>query len=156
MKKLTEMNAKELYKLAQEKEIPNRSKMRKAELIEALKPFFVKVTKEVTKKVSQSALAKQFAKARKQTKNSREAYQKLNLQFFADKTEVTKEYSQIRNEMKKKRSKKHWNKNDLQLIMEAKKKDSWEKVYKSELYNKHAGEYCSLMEVLNGVDRIVY
>ncbi|MCY8549329.1 Rho termination factor N-terminal domain-containing protein [Bacillus haynesii] len=156
MKKLTEMNAKELYKLAQEKEIPNRSKMRKAELIEALKPFFAKVTKEVTKKVSQSVLAKQFAKARKQAKNSREAYQNLNLQFFADKTEVTKEYSQIRNEMKKKRSKKHWNKNDLQLIMEAKKKDSWEKVYKSELYKKHSGEYCSLIEVLNGVDRIIY
>lgn len=152
MKKLTEMNTKELYKLAQEKEIPNRSKMRKAELIEALKPFFTKVSK----KVSQSVLAKQFAKARKQTKNSREAFQKLNLQFFGEKTEVTKTYQQIRNEMKKHRSKKHWIKNDLQLIMEAKKNDNWKKVYESELYKKYSGEYCSLLQVLQNVEKVVY
>ncbi|MEE5180994.1 Rho termination factor N-terminal domain-containing protein [Bacillus subtilis] len=65
--KLTEMTAKELYKLAQEKEIPNRSKMRKEDLIKVLSKFV---------KVDQSEKAKQFIQKKKK-KNS--AYSFLNL-----------------------------------------------------------------------------
>ncbi|MGV4321285.1 Rho termination factor N-terminal domain-containing protein [Bacillus mojavensis] len=82
--KLNEMNTKELYKIAQEKNIPNRSKMRKAELIEALKPFF--------KKVSQYELAKNFIQNHK-NKNNRQTFQPLrlkNLQFFASRQTETK------------------------------------------------------------------
>ncbi|MCR4362149.1 Rho termination factor N-terminal domain-containing protein [Bacillus subtilis] len=65
--KLTEMTAKELYKLAQEKEIPNRSKMRKEDLLKALSKFV---------KVDQSEKAKEFIQKKKK-KNS--AYSFLNL-----------------------------------------------------------------------------
>ncbi|QPK89757.1 Rho termination factor N-terminal domain-containing protein [Bacillus velezensis] len=91
--KLNEMKTKELYKIAQEKNIPNRSKMKKAELIEALKPFF--------KKVSQYELAKNFIQNHK-NKNNRQTFQPLklkNLQFFASKQTETK--NNYRNYIKK-------------------------------------------------------
>ncbi|MGD1416601.1 hypothetical protein P9294_gp117 [Bacillus phage FADO] len=65
--KLTEMTAKELYKLAQEKEIPNRSKMRKEDLLKALSKFV---------KVDQSEKAKEFIQKKKKKNN---AYSFLNL-----------------------------------------------------------------------------
>lgn len=67
-----------------------------------------------------------------------------------------KTYLQIKNEMEKQRERKHWSKKDLEMIIKAQKTGDWSDVHKSKLYNNYSGEYCSLLEVLNGVERVIY
>lgn len=57
-------------------------------------------------------------------------------------------HAEIRERMKKKRLKKHFTKKDVMGIIEASKVQDWKAVHESKLYNKHSGDYCSLLEVL--------
>ncbi|HDR3499601.1 TPA: hypothetical protein QCN48_005059 [Bacillus toyonensis] len=68
---------------------------------------------------------------------------------------MTKTYQEIVSEMKKHRSEKHWSKQDLKRIVEAQNTGDWSPVQESKLYNKYSGEYCSLLEVLHNVERVV-
>lgn len=68
---------------------------------------------------------------------------------------MTKTYMEIVQEMKKHRSEKHWSKNTIKIIMQAYKTGDWSKVYASRFYNKYSGEYCSLLEVLHKVEKVV-
>jgi hypothetical protein len=79
MKKLTEMTKKELYAVAQEKGIKNRSKMDKGQLLEALSAVLSPV------KPNQLTILKQFIQAKKVHKSARKALVSLDLQFFASK-----------------------------------------------------------------------
>lgn len=63
---------------------------------------------------------------------------------------MRKSFEQIKLEMSKKRSVKRWTKKDVERIREAKETGDWSKVQESRLYNKHGGDYCSLLEVLHG------
>lgn len=63
------------------------------------------------------------------------------------------EYQLITKEMKKYRSTKHWTKKDIDRIKEARESDDWTTVYKSDLYTKHSGEFCSLLEVLHRLNK---
>lgn len=63
------------------------------------------------------------------------------------------EYQRITKEMKKYRSTKHWNKKDIERIKQARESDDWTDVYKSELYKKYSGEFCSLFEVLHRLNK---
>ncbi|MGG5759197.1 hypothetical protein ACQ3VF_26210 [Bacillus toyonensis] len=68
---------------------------------------------------------------------------------------MTKTYQEIVSEMKKHRSQKHWSKQDLKMIVTAQNTGDWSLVQESKLYNKYSGEYCSLLEVLHKVERVV-
>jgi hypothetical protein len=66
-----------------------------------------------------------------------------------------KKYNEVVNEMKKHRSVKRFNKKDVQMIMQAKTTGDWSKVYNTKLYIVNGGDFCSLLEVLNGVQEVV-
>jgi hypothetical protein len=61
---------------------------------------------------------------------------------------MSKTYEQIKEEMNRKRSVKHWSKKDIKMIKDAQKTGDYTEVYQSKLYNKYSGEYCTLLEVL--------
>ena len=58
------------------------------------------------------------------------------------------DYQRISQEMKKRRSSKHWTKQDINRIQAARETGDWREVHCSSLYKQHGGEFCSLLEVL--------
>jgi hypothetical protein len=58
-------------------------------------------------------------------------------------------HKQVREEMSRKRSTKHWSKKDVEAILEAKQTGDWSEVESSKFYVQYGGEFCSMLEVLN-------
>jgi hypothetical protein len=62
---------------------------------------------------------------------------------------TTLQHKEVREAMANERSKKHWNKKDVEMIVAAKQSGDWKEVFASKLYNEYGGEYCSMLQVLN-------
>ena len=47
----------------------------------------------------------------------------------------------------------HMTKKEFQTILTAQKTGDWQPVYQTKLYIKYGGEYCSILEVLNYLEK---
>lgn len=63
----------------------------------------------------------------------------------------------VKEMLSEKVSKVHATEKDIINICKAYEKQDYSEIHKGKLYNKHGGEYCQLLEILNKVDyKVIY